>query len=54
MGLGLRFGQMGLSTKVSGAIIKPTERASSGMLMEMSTKENGMMIRQMDMVYMFM
>lgn len=40
--------------KESGPIIRQTARASSGMLMVISTKETGVMTRQMAMVYMCM
>jgi GH15 family glucan-1,4-alpha-glucosidase len=37
--------------KESGVIIKQTVKESFGMLMEIFTKENGRMIKQMDLVF---
>lgn len=43
-----KFGQMEPDMKESGEIIKQTDKESFGMLMEIFTKDNGRMIKQMD------
>ena len=46
-----KFGQMERDMKESGVIIKQTVKENFGMLMEIFTKENGRMIKQMDLVF---
>ena len=50
----LRCGQMVLSTRASGATIKQTAMANSGMLTEMFTKVTGWTIKQMGTGFMSM
>lgn len=47
MGRENRFGMISLFMKVIGSMTEPTVEEDSFMLMEMSTKENGKMIRLM-------
>lgn len=49
MDLVFKYGQMVLNIKEIGNIIEHVEKGNSGMLMVISTKVNGRMIRQMDM-----
>lgn len=51
--MGSKYGLMELGMKVIGDITKHVERESFGMLMGMSSKENGKMIKQMAMVCIF-
>jgi hypothetical protein len=53
MAMAFRLGQMEQDTKDIGKTIKLMEGESSGMLMEMFLKVNGLMIRLMAMEYMF-
>jgi hypothetical protein len=54
MGLVFRYGQMELVMKVSGKITELMGMESSSMLMGISMKETGLMIKQMDLVCTFM
>lgn len=49
-----KFGQMELAMKANGDKIKLMARESSGMQMETSTRESGLMIRLTVMASMFM
>ena len=48
-----KFGKMAPNMKVTGDLIKHADTVSSGMLMEISLKENGLMIKLMVMVFTF-
>lgn len=49
-----KLGLMVLDMKEIGKTTKRMVRENSGMLMEISSKGNGKMIKQMDMVFIFM
>jgi hypothetical protein len=49
-----KYGQMVENMKVSGKTVRHVVKASSGMLMGISMKDSGRMIRQMDMAYICM
>ena len=50
----LKFGLMEPSMKVSGDRIKQMVPVNSGMLMEMFTRDNGRMTKQMDTEFTYM
>ena len=51
MVMAFKYGLMVLDMKVIGGTTRLAEKANFGMLMEMSLKENGRMIRQMVMEF---
>ena len=53
MALEFRHGQMGPDMKDFGNTIKHVDEGSSGMLMAMCSRENGLMIKLTDTVSMF-
>lgn len=53
MDLVSKLGQMELNMKVVGEITKQKDKENSYMLMEIYLKENGLMIKLMDMVFIF-
>ena len=53
MALAFRHGQMERDMKDFGNTIKHVDAGSFGMLMEMCSRENGLMIKLTDMVSMF-